>query len=502
MARLRGLPDSAAGLRPAYLAARAALVRAMSIDTQALTDTVDRRAWRVMRETLDSELTTTPQLAEGTAVLGAVRCDYDPRRMPNVDSLEARLYACYGAAADDVVVDGHRLDRLTVLETLLPNTDDRARRQRLFMGLDGVWRSVNGNDDAASPWRELLRRRAATWRNGPTPFERQSRILGYAPDTVRQWLERFLEAFRATLPDSTFEPWDLFYAMGGTSRRLSPRVPRDSLIPITVRYYRTLGADPGALQVLYDLDPRTGKDPVSFTTFGARPAFAAGAWRPGAPYISAGFATGGMANLETLLHETGHAAHIAGIRTRPAFADWPDADIFTEAIADLAADPADDARWQWEFLGDSAPTADNRRAAFFGVAMDACWALFEARLQRDPTLDPNVVWTDLMTRYLHVTPHPELSWWAMRGQLIDAPSYLLNYAFGAFITADLRARIAALHGDYTLGDSTWYGFVREHIYRFGLERSAQRVLQDFLGRPVTAYALLNGLSGGTAGPPR
>lgn len=35
------------------------------------------------------------------------------------------------------------------------------------------------------------------------------------------------------------------------------------------------------------------------------------------------------------LHETGHAIHIAGIRTRPAFSDWPDADLFTEAIADL-----------------------------------------------------------------------------------------------------------------------------------------------------------------------
>jgi len=90
-------------------------------------------------------------------------------------------------------------------------------------------------------------------------------------------------------------------------------------------------------------------------------------------------------------------------------------------------------------------------------------------------------------------PHPELSWWAMRGQLIDAPSYLLNYAIGAFVTADLRDRIRTVHGDFTLGDSTWYGFVTDRIYRFGLERSSRRVMEDFLGRPLSPEALLRDL---------
>ena len=60
--------------------------------------------------------------------------------------------------------------------------------------------------------------------------------------------------------------------------------------------------------------------------------------------------------------------------------------------------------------------------------------------------------------------------------------------------ADLRTRINALHGDFTLGDATWYGFVRERIYRFGLERSSRRVMEDVLGRPVTADALLADLN--------
>ncbi len=500
IAALRALPESAAALRPHYLAARRALVRALAINSATLRDTTDRRALSVMRGTLAEELTGDPQPPEGAALVDAARCRYDPRTIADTDSLTSRLYDCYGAAAHSVVVDGDSLERLTVLAELSV-TDDAAKRHRLFLGLQSLWRTVNGGDDDTSPWRELLRRRARAWGAGPTAFARRVQELGFQPDTVEAWLERLLETWRATLPDSEVEPWDLYYAMGATSRRLSPRIPRDSLLPLTARFYRSLGADLGTLRIHDDLDPRPGKDPVSFTTFGGRPGFVQGSWLPGEPWTFTSYSVGGFDNLTELLHETGHAIHIAGIRTRPAFSDWPDADLFTEAIADLADGEAYDGRWQRRYLGDSATPADNRRAAYFGVMMDACWSLFEARMQRDPALDPNMVWTALTSRYLHVVPHPELSWWAMRGQLIDVPGYLVNYALGAFISADLRDRIAQQHGPFTLGDSTWYAFVREHIYRFGLERSSQRVMEDFLGRPVRPDALLAGLRG-TGGPER
>jgi len=495
IATLRVLPESAAALRPRYLAGRAGLVRALAIDSLALRDTTDRRALATMRRTLAEELTDLPQPPGGTTPADSGRCGYDPRALADADSLQARLYDCYGTATRDIVVDGARLDRLTVLG-LLGVTADSAARRRLFLGLDRVWRSVNGADDDASPWRELLRRRARQWGagRGPTPFARRVTELGFVPDSVEAWLGRLLETWGGALPDSVWEPWDLYYAMGAASRRLSPRIPRDSLRSVSERFYRSLGADPAVLHVHFDLDPRAGKDPVAFTTFGSRPGLVDGVWRPGEPWVFASYATGGFDNLGELLHETGHAVHIAGIRTRPAFSDWPDADLFTEAIADLADYAAYDGRWQARYLGDSATPAQNLRAAYFGVMMDACWSLFEARLQRDTTLDPNVVWAELTSRYLHVVPHPELSWWAMRGQLIDVPGYLVNYALGAFIAADLRTRIKALHGDFTLGDTTWYGFVRERIYRFGVERSSRRVMEDFLGRPVTAEALLSDLN--------
>jgi hypothetical protein len=47
----------------------------------------------------------------------------------------------------------------------------------------------------------------------------------------------------------------------------------------------------------------------------------------------------------------------------------------------------------------------------------------------------------------------------MRGQLVDAPGYMMNYAAGSIIIADIRARTRRLHGPFVSGDSGWYKWV-------------------------------------------
>ena len=195
-----------------------------------------------------------------------------------------------------------------------------------------------------------------------------------------------------------------------------------------------------ALNVRYDLDPRDGKTPVAFCTFGARPRLRNGRWTPGEPSVFATYHGGGLDNLAELLHETGHAVHIAAIRTRPAYADWPDSDPFTEAIADFVALDVSEPVWQRRWLGDSVPLADGLRSRYGGVVLDVAWSLFELEMLRNPAADPNQVWTRLTSDYLRIRPHPELSWWAMRGQLVDAPGYMMNYAVGAILIAALRAK--------------------------------------------------------------
>ena len=202
------------------------------------------------------------------------------------------------------------------------------------------------------------------------------------------------------------------------------------------------------------------------------------------------YRTGGLDNLNELLHETGHAVHIAAIRSRPAFSDWPDSDPFTEAVADFIALEVYEPAWQQHWLGDSVPLSDGLRSRYGGIVLDVAWALFEMRMQRDPGADPNQVWTTLTRDYLRIRAHPELSWWAMRGQLVDAPGYMMNYAAGSILIAAIRSRTRAVHGPFGTGDSTWYSWVAPRLYRFGLERPTREVIEEFLGGRVSPEALL------------
>lgn len=406
-------------------------------------------------------------------------------RSVSLDSLTGRTFACYGAAARRIIVEGDTLDRLSILG-LLGRTDDPERRRRLFRALEPVWQSVNGDDGEGSPFRAMVRGRLDRWAGGSTPMASRARDLGVRPDTLEQWLVSVLDAWRAGMPDTVLEPWDFYYLTGAASRMLSARVPLDSLEPLTNRYYRTLGADPAKLRVHYDLVPRPGKYPVSFTDFGGR--------KPIEPWIFTSYRIGGIDNLGELLHEVGHAVHIAAIRTRPAYTDWPDSDTFTEAIADLAALDMYEPAWQRKFLGASATLDASLRAKYSGIVMDVAWSLFEIRAHRSPETSPNRIWTDITSRYLRIRPHPEWSWWAMRGQLVNRPGYMLNYAFGAILIADLRARLVSKRGAFTTGDRAWYPWVASRLYRFGHERPARLVVQEFLGRPVAVSALLADLA--------
>ena len=496
-----GRTASPEGVPPAALARRHDSLRATLAPRLAAIDSAvlegdDRRALAVMRGALASDL--GPVAASLAAVAGAdgavpkaPNCAYDARRFATApggaDSLRRRVYACYGWAQQHVMLDGERLDRLTVLGALA-RTDDPERRRRLFLALAPVWRSVNGDDGPESPYRLLLGLDARN--RGEPPAAARARALGLAPDSLERWLVRVLEAWRAGAPDSLVEPWDWYYAAGRASRVLSPRIPRDRLDSLDAQVFRSLGADPARLHVHYDLAPREGKTPVAYTTFGARARRAGGAWTPAEPWVVATYATGGLDNLNELLHETGHAVHIAALRTRPAFLDWPDSDPFSEALGDFVALDVYEPAWQWRWLGDSVPLADGLRARYAGIVLDVAWALFEARLERDPAADPNQVWAAITGDYLRIRPHPELSWWAMRGQLVDSPGYMMNYAAGAILIAAIRARTRELHGPFVTGDSTWYAWVAPRLYRFGLERSSRRVITDFLGGALTPAAIL------------
>jgi hypothetical protein len=454
----------------------------------------DARALGTMRATLAGDLGPLGTNTTDRPVADLLPdCGYDAGSIASsprsLDSLRTRIYDCFGWAQHHVAVGLDTLDRLSILGRIAREGDSTERR-RLFLALAPVWRSLNAENQVESPYRTLIALEVRDRGNREPVSARQARTSGLPADSLEPWLYRILETWRDATPSSLLEPWDWLYAAGEASRALSPRISTAHLQELDAEVFKSLGADVSALRVHYDLAPREGKNPVAYTTFGKRARLRGSRWVPAEPWIFATYREGGLDNLAELLHETGHAIHIAGISTRPAFADWPDSDPFSEALGDFVALDVAEPEWQQRWLGDSVPLARGLRARYAGIVLDVAWALFEARMLRDPTLDPNEVWTGLTRDYLHIRPHPEVSWWAMRGQLIDAPGYMMNYAAGAMLIAAIRARTVEQHGPFVTGDSTWYGWVAPRLFQFGLERPSREVIEAFLGGPVTPAAIL------------
>lgn len=493
-ATAQGVPLAA--LRRAYEGGRAELAKLLETIASDSLDPADGRALAAMREVLRASLGPAGD-SPGT-VPAPVRpiCRYHPREVgagpSGLDTLTARIFACYGEAARRIVVDRDTLDRLSILG-LLGASDHAGRRERLFRALAPVWRSVNGDNEVESPYRELVRLRRQRWGDGVTPMVQTAASFGLTLHDAERWLTQALEAWRAALPDTVLEPWDYYHLTGLPGRRFRDRVSVDSLLALNHRFYRSLGVDPESLGIRYDLTPRDGKYPIAFTTFGARRIARPGSVRS-EPWVFASYRIGGFDNLAELLHETGHAIHIAAIDTRPAYHDWPDADPFTEGVADLAALEIYEPWWQAAYLGDSVPLAASLRAKYGGIMLDMAWALFEIVGHRPGAPSPNAVWADITSRYLRIRPRPELSWWAVRGQLIGSPGYMLNYALGAFLVADLRQALAGGAGHLESDESGWYRRVSASLFRFGAEVPAGEVVRTFLGRKPTPEALLADLA--------
>lgn len=452
----------------------------------------DRRAIRTMGQLLD-ESAWVEEERSPTAESVAESCRYTPSALATGDSalqrLSARMYACYGAEARRVVTPTDTSDRLTVLGRLATEPSAENRRA-LFLALQPLWRSVAGDGSPASPYRVMLALSAERWRREGPPIVAAARASGIDPAQVEPMLVRILEAWRDNTSASRVEPWDWYYQNGAASRKFSPRINRAALREVNDRFYRDQGAAPESLGIHFDLDPREGKTPVAFTQFGRAARLRRGKYGESEAWVFATYRAGGFDNLVELLHETGHAIHASAVATRPAFADWPDSDPYTEALADLLAMEAFEPEWQQRYLGASAPVAASLRGEYASIALDVAWALLEMRIHADPSRDPSAEWAAITSEYLHIVPHPEWGWWAMRGQLVDSPGYMMNYALGAMITAQLRARVREERGPFWRPDKKMYDWLSDRLYRFGLSRPTREVLRDFLGESLGVGALV------------
>jgi hypothetical protein len=440
---------------------------------------VDEGAVAAMRNTLAT-------LAAEAAT--PVACSDAARRDLAATDMRAALAECFREHGNRLQFEGAAIDRGTALQ-LLHVIEEPARRKAVFEAFAPLWAAVNGRNEPDSPYRRMIALAAADARRGGSEVAAAASAIGATPAEVERWLVEVLEAWHDASPPQPVEPWDYRYLNSEANRLLDTKIPAESLLATTTRFYRDSGADLGGLRVLFDLAPRPDKSPVAYTDFLSRGRILDGTWhRPRARVVGT-YETGGLFALNELVHEAGHAVHVSAIHTRPAYMDWPDT-LITEAFADVPAWSVHEPAWQRRYLGADAPETASLRAMFGNVMLDVAWSLFEMRMLRDPASDPNLVWSDITSRYLHIVPHPEVPWWAMRVQLASDPGYMVNYGLGALLTAEIRAATVAAIGPIDAGNEAWYRWTSAHLLRFGSERSTRELLQGLLGRPVRPDALL------------
>jgi hypothetical protein len=467
-----------------YVARRADLSAALGKHPAALSRE-DQRAITLMRAAV-RESSATPDSLAPTGHCAAARRTKQPLR-----ALQQSLYACFSELANNLQFEGTTVTRVAAFE-LLTRMPEPERRKALFLAFVPLWQAVNGTDQPDSPYRRMIGQASAEARTGGSPLDEAARTIEVPVAELERWLQVVLEAWRLANPEIPQEPWDYRFAAGVAERELAAAVPRKDLQSLNQRFYVDLGLDLAQARVLYDLDPRPGKAPLAYTDYIRRGRQLASGWQPTLVRVSANYEHGGLGPLNEFVHENGHAAHMLALHTRPAFMDLGDP-LFYEAFADVPAWSVYEPRWQDKYLGKHASESASLRARYAAVMLDVAWALFECRMLREPAADPNAVWTAITSRYLHITPHPELAWWAVRVQLVDKPGYMVNYGLGAIITADLRQRITSQLGPFDSGEPRWFGWLADNLLKSGEEQPTAVQLRQFLGRGVTPQALLDDL---------
>jgi hypothetical protein len=465
-----------------YRASRRQLMQRLRSLPLAKLSGEDRRAVRLMR-TAVKESSDTP---ESLAPVGHCQDAQQTGRL--LRPLQQALYACFAELANSLEFEGATVTRVAAFE-LLTQMEAPERRKSLFMAFLPLWRALNGTDEIASPYRRMIALAATEARKSGSEVDAAARTVGISTAALQQWLERVLDAWRRASGEAMVEPWDYRFEAGRAEREIGDAAPRESLQRLSQRYYEDLGLDLAGARVIYDLDPRTGKAPLAYSDYVRRGRMREGTWVPTLVRVLANYGRGGLGPLNELVHENGHVAHMLALRTRPAFMDLGDA-VFYEAFADVPSWSVYEPQWQLKYLGRAASESTSLRALYSDVMLDLAWSLFDVRMLQRPDADPNAVWTSITQRYLHVRPHPELAWWAMRVQLVDKPGYMVNYGLGALITADIRARIASELGGFSTGDSRWFKWLSEHLLASGEEYETADLLRQFLGRPVSPDALI------------
>jgi len=259
---------------------------------------------------------------------------------------------------------------------------------------------------------------------------------------------------------------------------------KNDIIPIAKKFYAGIGLNVDKVLENSDMFERKGKSQHAFCT---------DIDRAGDVRILMNIKNK-VAEMDTLLHESGHAAYCLGHdKSGLPFLLKAHAHIFTtEAIAMMLGKLAYSGRWMQEFFGFTDREADEiekqglvhvKRQQLVFSRWVQVMLRFEKSMYENPEQDLNALWWKLVEKYQHVKK-PEgrgMPDYASKSHICTAPVYYHNYQLGELMAAQvedyMRENICkAINGSIEAGK-----YLAENIFSKGASLEWNEMIKGATG---------------------
>ena len=201
--------------------------------------------------------------------------------------------------------------------------------------------------------------------------------------------------------------------------------------------------------------------------------------------------------VETMLHESGHAAYDISIdRSLPYLLRRPAHTFVTEAIAILCGRLIRDRRWLTKVAGLGEQDVDVLLSGLVHAAaaervLFARWGLvmthFERDLYSDPEADLDARWWELVERFqlVQAPPQRRAPDWAAKIHVAVAPVYYHNYLLGELLASQIEAVCERDAGGLP-GVARAGRLLRNKIFEAGASLRWDELILQATGRPLAA----------------
>ena len=414
---------------------------------------------------------------------------------------------------------GKKLSNNDVLE-MLADERNSAKRQALWEALKAVGAEVGAKLTSLAK----VRNEAARTLGYANYWEMQVRLQEYDPSTLLDLFERLVqltdEPFRRMKSQLDAElaqkfkvkpealmPWhydDPFFQNVPPTNNVDPdefygQTTKENIVRLGTQFYADIGLPIDDVVKRSDFFERAGKNQHAFCITMNR----LGDIRmllnvkPTAEWM------------ETMLHESGHAAYYKYIDRSLPYNLREAAHIFaTEGIAMLFGALAKNPTWLIDNAGASARRVgvmrqalleQRRRAQLIFARFAMVMLYFEKALYENPDQDLNRLWYDYVERFqlIRRPPNRNAPDWAAKPHFTIAPVYYHNYLLGELFASQLRATLSRLSHptdkptDVSFKGRKDYGrFIINEVFAPGMSKPWSIFVQNVTGAPlsVKAYA--------------